>query len=75
MLFRKCVHEIVIAVIIMEMIREQASTNCLARVWLLEIGEMISAMKLRINMNQVKNRIIAKLAYPMMSKAQRTAPI
>ena len=42
----KC-HEIVLAVIIMEMIREQASTICLARVWLLEIGEMISAIKLR----------------------------
>jgi hypothetical protein len=61
----------------MEMTRKEASTTCLARVWLLplEIGEMISAMKLKIN---IRNSIIAKPAYVMMPQAKRmaaTAPI
>lgn len=69
------VHEMVVTVIIMETIREHASTTCLERVWSLEMGEMISLMKLRINMTQMKNKITAKLTYFMMPQAQRTAPI
>ena len=69
------VHEIVVEAITMEMIREHASTTRLGRVWLLEIGDMISEMKLRINTTQMRNRITAKLAYLMMPQAQRTASI
>jgi hypothetical protein len=71
----KKVHEIVVAAIMMEMIREHASTTRLGRVWLLEIGDMISEIKLRINVTQMRNRITAKLAYLMIPQAQRTALI
>lgn len=46
-------HETVVAATTIEKIREQASTTCLARGWSLEIGEVISAMKFRINMTQI----------------------